>query len=326
MICLVGLLALATGTEARQVDRQTPGDEDAPRQGSTVQVGPAVLSGSIWIDGTVSDADDAPDPVRVSRARVGASGRFTPRMQYSLTTDLTEPALRAAALTLALNDALAIRAGRHNPIATLERGMNPASTEALGRSIVSSQLTSPPVMAVTVFSRHAYRGVLGYALNLTKGRGWDWSDNDRSHDVSGRVTVTLPRRANVMIVASGARGRWQGSPRTLTGLGVDGRAGSWHVMAEGLHERRTEGHRSGLMLLAAYGWLPHPARGFSRFEVAWRLSAVGASSWAASRRQWQTGLNYYLTPETRLMAHISVPIDNRPGTAPSATFRLQTGF
>ena len=198
---------------------------------------------------------------------------------------------------------------------------------------------------MTVFSTTPYRGWLGYALNLTKGSGFDWRDEEDSHDVSGRVAIAPPGAGGVLIVVSGARGRQDGGARTLAGLGLDYAAGAWHLMAEGLHEQRAESRRVGYVTLAAYRFGPRARpEDPGPFELAARLAAVhrlgpapiaavtpeleieDVLPWLSPLREAQVGVNYYFTPEIRLMGNVVTPLDERGAGNSTMLVRWQVLF
>lgn len=323
-----------------------PVDEpsSAAGAGRRRSIEPPSVSASAWLDAAplVARQGEPVDRLSVRRARLGASGDLGSRLRYAVSAELTTPAFRGASLTWRVTDHLSVRTGRANAIATLERGTSPLDLELMGRSPVSGELTSPPTLGVSVFGTVPRAAWLEYALNATRGRGFSWTDEERSDDVSGRIAIAPRRTPGLLLVLSGARGRRDGGARTLSGLGLDYRAGRWHVLAEGLHEQRDgRGDRTGYVALAAYGFPSRVRPDLARVELAVRLSSLHDREPASpvgpgtghveslltapaptTARALQAGVNYYLTPRIRLMGNVVSPLERRPA-APTILVRWQ---
>lgn len=336
---------------APPVDQAEGGNEPV---GAPMRIGSAVLSGSVFLEGsrTTGDTEDETrDMLRVRRARIGLAGTLSPRIGWSLSAELTaEPALRNAFVVVKISDHANLRIGQANPITALERGLSALSLELIDRSPATSELTGPADLGVTLFSPAPYRGWLGYALNISNGAGFNRPDDNDSKDVSGRIAVSPPSVEGLLVVASGARGQQPGGLRTRAGLGAEYKRPSWRVVVEGLRQVRDRLPASnGYVVMAAVRprGATVPAR-LRQLEFAARFSVLNDHATAAgvpsgivnddgtdaplvepgiaTTREFQAGANVYVNSNLRVMADLVVPVDERKHPGPAALMRLQLQF
>jgi hypothetical protein len=353
------LLCLGTPAAARQqpppsappVDQSEGGGSS---RGGPIRVGPAVFSGSVWLDGTrAADerSDEGPDPLEVRRARFGLAGTLSPRVGWTITGEFSgRPSLRNAFLVIRLAKQLAVRVGQANPISALERGSSPLRLELIDRSIVTTELTGPSDVGITVSNPEPFRGWFGYAVNVTNGTGFNRADNNGAKDVSGRLAVSPPSLPGVTVVVSGTRGRQPLGLRTRSGIGVDYQRSGWHLMAERLRQVRDNLPAShGYFLMTVYR--PEPkgtTTQWSPLEVAGRFSVLHDHASAAGQpsgipnddggppavsepglattRELQLGVNYYVRSNMRAMFNVIVPADDRQASGPTFRARWQMLF
>jgi hypothetical protein len=355
-VCL--LVPVAGAAQSASPQGGAPPVDQAEGGGATgttaMRIGAATLSGSVWVESaTVTDDpdDNAVDTIRVRRARVGLAGALTPRIGWNISGELTsQPALRNAFIVVQLPHDLSLRVGQANPISALERGSSPLQLELIDRSIVTNELTGPADVGISLFTTAPYRGWLGYAVNLFNGAGFSRPDDNDAKDVSGRVALTPPTLRGLMVVISGARGDQPNGLRTRAGVGAEFRRAGWRLMAERLTQTRDELPRSdGYFASAAYRFVPRNVRPhFAGLEIAGRwavlndhATAAGAPSGIinddggdvstgapgiATSRELQVGVNYYATPNIRVMGDVVVPLDERPHPGPSLLMRWQILF
>jgi hypothetical protein len=319
-----------------------------------MRIGAAVLTGSVWLDGTKATGDterETTDGIRIRRARVGLAGNLTPRIGWSVSGELTsQPALRNAFIVVHVASQLDIRVGQVTPVTALERGSSPQQLELIDRSTVTSALTGASDVGVTFRNPEPYRGWLGYALNISNGAGFNRADDNDAKDVSGRIALTPPALPGLMVVVSGARGEQPKGRRTRSGIGVEYRTPVWRLMAERLRQVRDNLPASdGYFAMAAYRLRPRAASPhFSMLEFAARFAVLNDRATAAGdpsdavdddgsdpvltepgialTREFQAGVNYYVTPNARVMGDVVVPVDEREHPGPSVLMRLQILF
>jgi hypothetical protein len=318
-----------------------------------IRIGSATLSGSAWLDGSMQTGairQQDHEAFRVRRGRIGVAGNLSPRLGYSLSGELTEPAVRNAFLVFRVSDHVSLRMGRANPISTLERGMSPLSLELIDRSGVTSALAGRPDIGVTIFNARPYRKWLGYAVNVTNGTGFNLADRNSSRAVSGRIALSPLKTPGLLVVVSGTRGLQGRGVRTRAGLGVDYRRGAWHLLVEGLRQRRDDLPASdGYVAMAAYRYRPKTPRShFAQIEFASRVwvlndhasvaglpaevdtddggGGVSLDAGIATAREFQAGVSYSFTSNVRLMGNLIAPFDDRLSIGPRVLLRWQVQF
>jgi hypothetical protein len=351
-VAIVGLLSAtpraALAQNAPPVDQAEGGAAD-----SELRIGTSVVSGSAWIDGHLRTGllgREDRGTLRGRRGRFGISGAVTSWVGYSLSAELSaQPELRNAFVVFRITGQTSVRVGQANPISALERGTSPMSLELIDRSAVTSTLTGPSDIGVSIFSTEPYRKWLGYALNVTNGSGFNRADNNRSKDLSGRIAISPLVTPGLLVVVSGARGDQPGGLRTRAGLGLDYRRGAWHLLVEVLRQRRDNLPVSdGYVAMVAYRHRPQaPRRGLTQVEYAARVwvlndrataagvpstlvnddgGDVGTGEGLITTREFQGGVNVYLTTDVRLMGNVVVPFDDRPHGSPRVLMRWQIQF
>lgn len=337
------------GTPPPPVDQAEAGDEPP----TPLVIGPATLSASVWIDaiGAVDDdLNQTTNTFRLRRARVGLAGNLTPKIGWNISGELTaQPALRNAFLVVRFHEQLNLRVGQANPYTALERGSSTLQLEFIDRSPVTSELTGPLDVGLSVFNAKPYRGFLSYAVNLNNGSGFNAPDDNDAKDVSGRLVLLPPQVKGLTVLISGTRGEEPKGRRRRAGLGVEYSASRVRLMAERLRQERDGLPVSdGYFASAVYRFRPATATPhFRMFELAARWSVLhdpasvvaasgnlndegGAASdgvaVVSTTRELQAGANYYVNHSMRVMADIVLPIDDRPHAGPTLLTRLQVSF
>ena len=328
--------------------------EGGPGGGTPLRLGSALITGGVWLDASKVTNDvqrETTDTFNVRRARLGIAGNLTPRIGWNLSGDLTaEPVLRNAFVAIRVAKHLTVRVGQANPVVSLERGSSPLALELIDRSHVTSELTGPLDVGVTLFNAEPYRRWLSYALNLNNGAGFNRPDDNDAKDVSGRIAIAPPGVKHLTVVASGTRGEQPLGRRERASVGFDYNGPSFRVMAEGLRQRRDNLPVSdGFFVMTAMRVRPAVVTpNFQMVEFAVRLSVLRDPATAAGQsaglpsddgsapilteagivttREFHAGVNYYVTSGMRIMTNVVVPIDARLHPGPSIRSRLQIQF
>lgn len=328
--------------------------EGGPAGAAPLRLGSAVVTGSAWFDANKITDDvehQATDTFRVRRARIGIAGNLTSRIGWNISGELTaDPVLRNAFLSMQMARYLTVRVGQATPIASLERAASPLLLELIDRSHATNELTGPLDIGITLFNVEPYRHWLSYALNVSNGSGFNRPDNNDAKDVSGRLAIAPPALRHLSVVVSGARGDQPKGRRERASVGVDYNSATFHVMAEGLRQRRDNLPVSdGFFVMTALRIRPAKAtEHYQMTELAVRLSVLRDPATAAGNaagvpnddgsapttagpgiittRELQAGVNYYVNRGMRLMTNVVIPMDARQHPGPTLRSRLQLQF
>ena len=331
---------------AAPTDRSEAGADVVP-----LRIGPVTLSGSAWIE-SIAVAENGHDDVigtfRVRRARIGLAGNVAPRVGWSITGEFTsQPALRNAFLLFRIADQMNVRVGQATPPTGLERGIPLLQYELIDKSRVNSQLTSNLDPGVTLLNPEPYRGWLSYALSVFNGAGFNRTDDNDGKDTAAKIEITPPALPGLSAVISGSTGEQPEGRRTHSGFGVEYNVDRFRLAVERLRQTNEGGEgKDGFFAMAVYRIRPKTVTPhFRMLELAARYvifhdpgtgdaapdedgggAAPASTVVPATTREIQSGVNYYVNRNVRVMANLNVPTDTRQ--TPAATFitRLQLVF
>lgn len=362
LVFIAGLPASTSAQTTTGVQEQAPAEppqstpvDPAEAGGTTTQplrIGPVTLSGSAWIESAAmtDHPTNQDDTFRIRRARIGFAGNIAPKVGWNISGELTsETPLRNAFLLFRITEQLNVRVGQATPPSSIERGTSPLVLELIDRSRLTTQLTNPLDIGVTVMNDEPYKGWVGYAVSVFNGSGFNRSDDNDSKDVSARLQITPPGIRGLTVNVNGARGEQVAGTRTRGGVGVQYNTPQLKVLVEGLRETSSyTATRGGVVMMGAYRIKPaSPTPHFRMLELAARYfvfndpgAAAGSGTAVidddggggaepagvtpATTHEIQAGASYYINLSARLMGNVIVPTDARVGT----TFigRLQITF
>jgi hypothetical protein len=311
--------------------------QSSPAETPPLKIGPVSLSGYVQFDGLFpgGDHDAASDSTfRVKRARVVASGDFTPRIGWTFTADAAgSPSLRDVYVTFRQLRLAQVRVGQFIAPYSLERITSSKDIEAFDR--VVDRYTPGRDMGVMVFSNGPFWRGLSYSAALVNGTGQNARDSNGAKDVVGRLAWKVTQVPGLSIGVNAASGSQPTGTRTRSGIDVNLVRGTCHVAVEYL--RQSQGDWQGLRghgyyVTASRRFSPAVARpDFYMAEAVVRFVGIrdpadttGGTA-GMERREIQAGGNYYFSRNLRVMAYALIPT-NRPAGSPRATLATRVQF
>lgn len=331
---------LLASSPARPVSSIPGPAEQSPPAASEptpVRIGPVTLSGYAQFDGLFPvGAHDTPSTgtFRVRRARIYASADLTRGIGWMLNVDAAaSPILRDAYLTFRQLPAANVRIGQFITPFSLERLTSTSRLEAIDR--LYERFTPSRDIGVVVFNPAPFWHRLSYSAAIVNGTGQNAHDNNDAKDLVGRVVWAVTQVPGLSFGANAASGKQLAGTRTRWGGDVNMTRSDYRVAAEYIGESHEGWSRPGghaFYVLAARRL--RPARVRPDVYMAEIVLRVGSGRDpvqfptdlpTAERRDVQAGLNYYLSPNVRIMAHGWIPADP-PDGSPRMTFVTRAQF
>jgi phosphate-selective porin len=350
------LLLLLLATPARS---QTQGPGDAPIDPAEANAGSDVpplrirgvtLSGSLQADAirTTHDLlDEYRDQFLIRRTRVGLAGNLTPNVGWNLSVEFAnQPGLRNAFVQVRFTRYLSARLGQSTPLTSIERTTSPTVIEFIDRTRLTSQLTYPQDIGLTLLNDKPIARWINYSAAVINGAGFNRADDNDAKDLVGRLELTPPSLKHTSLVVSGSSGNQPRGNRTRQSAGFQVDAAAAKITAEALREndnglairdgylvsgvyrikaRRVRPNFRMVELTARYFSFNDPlsARGLPG-HVDEDASAAKGGFVPVTTREFQGGGNYYANRNVRVMVNVVVPVDDRtaPGTTLVSRFQM----
>jgi hypothetical protein len=320
-------------------------------QASPVRIGPVTLSGSMQVDATTVShdlRDQNANDIHLRRARIGLAGNLRSRVAWNVSAELTTAEmLRNAFIQVRVNRYATVRAGQATPISSIERAASPTAIEFVDRTRLTTRLTSPLDIGVTLFSERPLVGWVNYAVGVISGAGANRRDDNAAKDVVGRIEVLPPRLPHTSFVVAGGTGEQPAGQRTRASAGLQVDVSRLKIVAEALREHdEWAAVRDGVLVSGVYRIRPrHLTPHFRMIELAARFFTLDDPPLAhgvpgniddeggsgavpdfvpVTTREIQGGANYYANRNVRVLVNLLVPVDQRrtPGTIVVSRFQV----
>jgi hypothetical protein len=350
------LLLFLLATPAICQTREPGGAPIDPAEANTrsdvpsLRIGGVTLSGSLHADAMKTSHDlfdEYRDQFVIRRTRIGLAGTLTPNVGWNLSVEFANrPGLRNAFVQVRFTRYLSARLGQYTPLTSIERTTSPTSIEFIDRTRLTSQLTYPQDIGLTLLNEKPIAHWVNYAAAVINGAGFNRADDNDAKDVVGRLEVAPPRWRHASFVVSGSSGNQPRGNRTRQSAGFQVDAAAVKITAEALRENDTGlAVREGYLVSGVYRIKARQVRpNFRMVELTARffsfsdpLSARGVpanvdddaaatpvSFVPVTTREFQGGGNYYANRNVRVMVNILVPVDDRttPGTTLVSRFQV----
>ena len=328
-----------------------PAEANAGSDEPPLRIGSVTLSGSIHADAirtTRDRLDEYRDQFLIRRTRVGLAGKLTPNIGWNLSAEFAnQPGLRNAFVQVRFTRYLSARLGQYTPLMSIERTTSPTVIEFIDRTRLTSQLTYPQDIGVTLLNDTPIAHWINYSAAVINGAGSNRADDNDAKDVVGRLELTPPSLKHTSFVVSGSSGSQPRGTRTRQSAGFQVDAAAAKITAEALRENDMGlAVRDGYLVSGVYRIKARHVRpNFRMVEVTARffsfndpLSARGlagnvddASATTAgfvpvTTREFQGGGNYYANRNVRVMVNVVVPVDARTTPGTTLMSRLQVVF
>ncbi|HEY8548502.1 MAG TPA: porin [Vicinamibacterales bacterium] len=288
-----------------------------------ITAGPVTISGYLQADAIVADDPEeqtsleTPDTFRIRRARVGLSGKLTPKLQWKVQAELANLSngarvLRDAYLSYEAHDAVAVQAGQFVAPFSLERLTSTSRLEVIDRSVIGDDLSPSRDMGVMLFNPKPFFGWLSYHAAVINGTGQNQTDDNDAKDFVGRVSVAVPQVKGLTLAVNGTRGGQPEGLRTRAGFDASFERPAYRLAFETVRQRLDYARfreTDGFLILGVYRHKArNPSPHYAGCELAVRYVHVDDDGYTLTTDTLQFGGNYYLTPQVRVMSNLAVPV------------------
>jgi hypothetical protein len=279
---------------------------------------------------------EPPDSFSVPRARLGVTGRITPKISWALQGDFANLAsdgrvLRDAYLQFAATPQFAMRFGQMVAPFSLERLTSYSRLEVIDRSVIGASMTPSRDVGLMVFNTQPWRGWITYGAAVINGTGQNRADDNGAKDFVGRVATKVPRLAHLTVGVNAQTGEQPQGDRRRIGLDLNYEARAYRIAVERVAQRRdyaTRTDTSGISVIAAYKHQPRQVTPhYAGYELAARYVDVDDDAQTLTTHQVQAGGTYFVTRAVRVQSNLVVPIGaDQPRRAVRWWTRVQFNF